>query len=358
MMEDSNEDNGEKCLYATFNHDSTCFCIGTNKGFRLYNSYPLKCLIKRDIEGGVGVIDILNRCNIFAFVGTGDNDRYQPNKVILWDENKSKAINELILIYPIKNIKFKREKIFLICENNVVVFDSDNYEKIDSIKTCSNKRGIFGISSDAKKNIISYPSTEIGKIIIKNYDEKKDGNYITLKINAHQSEIVSLGMNSDGSLVASASERGTLIKVFRVKDGAIIQELRRGTEAAEIYSIAFDFASSYIACSSNKGTIHIFNVKKEENTETQNQKSIFGTVVSFFGIQNEYLNSEWSFAQYRLTYKEGSIVTFSPDSSPSVIVLTYDGWYHQGAFDQKSGGECDTALENNFLNLDVKVEDD
>ena len=356
-MDDSNEDNDEKYLYATFNQDSSCFCVGTNKGFRIYNSYPLKCLIKREIEGGVGIIEVLNRCNVFAFVGTGNNGKYQSNKVILWDENKSKAINELILVYQIKNIKLKRTKIFLICENNIVVFTLGNYEKIDNIKTSFNKNGIFGISSDPQTNIISYPSNEVGKIIIKNYDEKKDGNYTTLKINAHQSEIVALVMNYDGSLVASASGKGTLIKIFRVKDGAIIQELRRGTEAAEIYSLAFDFKSMHIACSSNKGTIHIFNVKNEENNETQNQKSIFGTVVSFFGIQNEYLNSEWSFAQYRLTYKEGSIVSFCPDNSPSVIVLTSDGMYHQGSFDQKTGGECQTNLEKDFLKLDVEVEE-
>ena len=70
-----------------------------------------------------------------------------------------------ILNYPCNDSTFFWHIVSVSKDN----FDSDNYEKIDSIKTCSNKRGIFGISSDAKKNIISYPSTEIGKIIIKNY---------------------------------------------------------------------------------------------------------------------------------------------------------------------------------------------
>ena len=352
-MEESNE---EIILYSTFNNDSSCFCLGTTKGFRIYGSYPLKCYGITEIDGGISIIDILNRSNILGFVGTGKSDK-SLNKVILWDYTKSKALNEIISMYDIKNIKLKRTKLFIITEKNINVFTLGSYEKIDTIKTCQNKNGIFGISLDPKTNIIAYPSVDVGKIIIKNYDEKKNNNYCTLEINAHQTEIIALAMNNDGSLVASASEKGTIIKIFKTKDSALIQELRRGTSAATIYSLAFDDKSKYIACSSNKGTVHIFNVKSDEQ-EVQNQKSYIGSVANFFGIQNEYLNSEWSFAQYRLTITGRSIVTFTPDNSSSVIVITSDGHYYQGAFDPKAGGECKTCLEKNLLDLKVIKDDD
>jgi WD40 repeat protein len=38
--------------------------------------------------------------------------------------------------------------------------------------------------------------------------------------------------------------------------------VRRGSDKAEIYSISFDKNSNWIACSSDKGTIHIFTVSK------------------------------------------------------------------------------------------------
>ena len=38
--------------------------------------------------------------------------------------------------------------------------------------------------------------------------------------------------------------------------------MRRGSDKAEIFSIAFDKNSNWIACSSDKGTIHIFTVSK------------------------------------------------------------------------------------------------
>lgn len=62
--------------------------------------------------------------------------------------------------------------------------------------------------------------------------------------------------------MATASDKGTLIRIFRTDDGAPLQEVRRGSDKAEIYSIAFDKNSKWIACSSDKGTIHIFTVTK------------------------------------------------------------------------------------------------
>lgn len=345
----------EKCLYLSFNPDSSLFCIGTNKGFRVFTSNPFKCVGKRDISGGIGIVEILNNTNIFALVGTEENLKFGPNKVILWDELNQKVANQLIVSNNVKIIKIKRTKIFIIEENNILVFTFGNYEKIDSLKTFSNKIGIFGISLDPKINMISYPSPDVGKIITKDYDNKIEGNFTVGQINAHKNEIIALVMNYDGSLIASASERGTIIKIFKSKDGSLLQELRRGTEPAEIYSLAFDFKSRYIACSSNKGTIHIFNIKNDEIEEkNKNQKSIIGNVVSFLGFKNEYLSSEWSFAQYRLSCKEKNIISFNHEKDDIIIVITLNGKYYQGIFDMKKKGEIKTNIEGEIWNMEVE----
>ena len=345
----------EKCLYLSFNQDSSLFCIGTNKGFRVFTSNPFKCVGKRDISGGIGIVEILNNTNIFALVGTEENLKFGPNKVILWNELKQKVENQLIVSNNVKNIKIKRTKIFIIEENNILVFTLGNYEKIDSLKTFTNKIGIFGISLDPKINMISYPSPDAGKIITKDYDNKIEGDFIVSEINAHKNEIIALVMNYDGSLIASASERGTIIKIFKSKDGSLLQELRRGTEPAEIYSLAFDFKSRFIACSSNKGTVHIFNINNDEIDEkNKNQKSIFGNVVKYLGFKNEYLSSEWSFAQYRLTCKEKNIISFNHEKDDIIIVITLNGKYYQGIFDTKKKGEIQTNLEGEIWNMEVE----
>jgi len=71
-------------------------------------------------------------------------------------------------------------------------------------------------------------------------------------------------LNFSGNLLATASDKGTLIRIFSTEDGTPLQEVRRGSDKAEIYSIAFDKNSHWIACSSDKGTIHIFTVSQEK----------------------------------------------------------------------------------------------
>lgn len=54
-------------------------------------------------------------------------------------------------------------------------------------------------------------------------------------IPAHESTISALVLNCDGSFLATASEKGTLIRVYDTTNGELLQEFRRGTDQAIIY---------------------------------------------------------------------------------------------------------------------------
>ena len=75
--------------------------------------------------------------------------------------------------------------------------------------------------------------------------------------------MAALALNNDGSLLASSSETGTLIRIWDTENGNKLQELRRGSDQADVYCLSFDPASKYLSCSSNKGTIHIFALRSD-----------------------------------------------------------------------------------------------
>ena len=54
-----------------------------------------------------------------------------------------------------------------------------------------------------------------------------------------------------------------MIRIFDTETGTRLQEVRRGTDQAEVFCISFDPVSKYLACSSDKGTIHIFAIRSD-----------------------------------------------------------------------------------------------
>ncbi|CAJ0927784.1 unnamed protein product, partial [Ranitomeya imitator] len=80
-------------------------------------------------------------------------------------------------------------------------------------------------------------------------------------INAHQSELGCLAVNQQGTLVASASLKSTLIRLFGTQTREQLVELWRGTDPATLYCINFSHDRSFQCSSRDKGTVHIFALK-------------------------------------------------------------------------------------------------
>lgn len=62
---------------------------------------------------------------------------------------------------------------------------------------------------------------------------------IDLVIPAHDTEVGAIAVNPDGTLIASASERGHIIKIYSTDAGEVVQELKRGNSKAYIENILF-----------------------------------------------------------------------------------------------------------------------
>ncbi|GAC75656.1 uncharacterized conserved protein [Moesziomyces antarcticus T-34] len=177
---------------------------------------------------------------------------------------------------------------------------------------------------------------------------------------AHEASLAALALSPDGRLLATASSKGTLIRIWshnigqsdgtssrnsrasphepkssgpgRTGVGATLaRELRRGTDPATILSIAFAPDASIVAAASDKGTIHIFllsqpgsmastddttELPRSQASSTSRAPSLGRVAASYLpaGLGNlagqippsvlpQYLKSEWSSAQFRIPLK-------------------------------------------------------
>ena len=80
---------------------------------------------------------------------------------------------------------------------------------------------------------------------------------------AHRSPLACITLNSDGTLLATGSDKGTIIRVFSVPDGHKLYQFRRGSMPSRIYSMSFNTTSTLLCASSSTETIHIFKLSPQ-----------------------------------------------------------------------------------------------
>jgi hypothetical protein len=100
-------------------------------------------------------------------------------------------------------------------------------------------------------------------------------------IEAHESTLRSLILSANGSLLATASHKGTVIRVWDVATSQNIYEFRRGVERAQITCLAFSWDDQWLSCASDKGTTHVFFCDKE-NKNGHGATIGTNTAASFF----------------------------------------------------------------------------
>ncbi|KAM5561193.1 autophagy-related protein 18a [Rosa sericea] len=340
-------------LNLSFNQDHGCFAAGTDLGFRIYNCDPFREIFRRDFgpRGAVGLVQMLFRCNILTIVGGGPDPLYSPNKVMIWDDHQSRCIGELSFRSEVKAVKLRRDRIVVVLVQKIFVYNFADLKLLHQIETIANPKGLCEVSHVGPQAVLVCPGLQKGQIRVEHYGSKR-----TKFIMAHDSRLACFALTQDGRLLATASSKGTLIRVFNTLDGSLLQEVRRGADRAEIHSLAFSANAQWLAVSSDKGTIHVFNLKVDSGSleprspsESSPPNPSGVSSLSFMkGVLPRYFSSEWSVAKFHLHEGLEYIVAFGHQKN-TVVVLGMDGSFYRCEFDPVNGGEMTQLEYYNFL---------
>ena len=403
----------ESLLFLNFNQDQGCFACGTDAGFRIYNCDPFKETFRRRFDatnaggagGGIGIVEMLFRCNILALVGGGRAPRYSPNKVMLWDDHQSRCIGELSFRVEVRAVKLRRDKIVVVLEHKIYVYNFSDLKIVHQTDTVANPKGLCALSPTQGHTVMACPGLNKGQVRVELYDVGA-----TKFISAHDGDLAMLALSLDGARLATASEKGTLVRVYDTASATLLREFRRGADRATIYSIAFSATNEFLACSSDKGTVHVWEVSDDANETTSPEESdaradssgttekkkptadeaLLGgssigssisaessaverttpsattpmgvaqsalTFAAGFLPANLGLAGERSVAQFKLPDFTRSLVAFGPEPR-TLVVVTAEGTYYKVAFDSKEeGGQCTQREFARFMKSEMQEEE-
>ncbi|XP_043936123.1 WD repeat domain phosphoinositide-interacting protein 4 isoform X2 [Protopterus annectens] len=341
-----------------FNQDQSCFCCAMETGVRIYNVEPLmeKGHLDHEQVGSVGHVEMLHRSNLLAFVGGGSNPKFADNSVLIWDDAreekdaKDKLVLEFTFTKPVLAIRMRSDKIIIVLRNRIYVYTfPDNPTKLFEFDTRDNPKGLCDLCPSLEKQLIVFPGHKCGSLQLVDLSNTKPGtSSAPFTINAHQSEIACVAVNQQGTVVASASKKGTLIRLFDTQTREKLVELRRGTDPATLYCINFSHDSAFLCASSDKGTVHIFALKDTK----LNRRSALARVGKVGPMIGQYVDSQWSLASFTVPAECACICAFGKNTSKnvnSVIAICVDGTFHKYVF--TPDGNCNREAFDVYLDI-------
>lgn len=303
-------DSADQVNYISFNQDNTCVSVGLNSGYKIFNCNPSVGKCYQNVKNEpVGLIEMLYDTSLVAIVGLGEDLGSSPRKLKMVNSKRNSTICDLVFPSTVLNVKMSKKRLIVLLETQIYIYDISTMKLLHTIETSENPNGLCAFANsdipNSPNTFLAYPSppktvthdsllvngintnggsnsvqnniqsvsnapNRVGDVIIFNTDSLQPISVIE----AHKSTLAALTLSNDGTLLATASDKGTIIRIFNVLTGVKLFQFRRGTYSTKIFSLKFSNDNLYIIVTSSSGTVHIFRLGEDEALETKHKRKL------------------------------------------------------------------------------------
>ncbi|XP_016844709.1 WD repeat domain phosphoinositide-interacting protein 2 isoform X3 [Nasonia vitripennis] len=336
-------------FFVNFNQDCSSLAVGSKAGYKIFSLSSVDHLEKifENENEDVCIIERLFNSSLIAVVSASS-----PRKLKVCHFRKGTEICNYSYSNTVLAVKLNRARLVVCLEESLYIHNIRDMQVLHTIRdTPPNLAGLCSLSINSDTSYLAYPgSNTIGEVQI------FDAMNLQAKtmIPAHDSPLAALAFSPNGTKVATASEKGTVIRVFHVNDGTKLFEFRRGVKrCVTISSLAFSIDSIFLCCSSNTETVHIF--KLEEPREVPQQQpdeaqSWMGYLTKAVSASANYLPSQVTdvfnqgraFASVHLPFQglKNVCAIATIQKVLRLLVASADGYLYVYNLDTSEGGDC------------------
>eukprot|EP00913_Durusdinium_trenchii_P007310 g6871.t2 len=261
-------------LGRSIEEDGSCLAVGRPRGFDIFSTESTALLHREDC-GVVRLVEMLFRTSLVALVGDT-----LGRQLTMWNTKARAGICSLQFPSEICGVKMcggPGQKVHIFDLKTMkalhVIDRSDQAPGRATVRAfrappgldpalcslcCDPERGWLaaplvagsqGAAVDARAGLVG---------VVDTYTLQPVGAVL-----AHRTPVRAMRLNGTGQLLATASARGTVVRLWAVPSFTMLCSFRRGANDCCIHGLAFSPDSLHLMAAAANGTVHIFRSPKE-----------------------------------------------------------------------------------------------
>lgn len=296
-------------LAVSFNQDQSCLAVATTRGVKIFSlDAGLECVFEHRM-GACRIAEMLFRSSLLVVVGAGETHDMSPRRLKVFNTSTRAVIADLPFPDTIAAVRLDRQKLVVVEARRATIFDLATLATQREIATARNERGVVAMTADetGETSLVALPAEQVAAFLRTGTkanksargDGTRDGatdsrlasrlgvvvvhdclnHHAVCEIRAHRAPLAAMAFSSDGRFLATASERGTVVRVHVLPeaDERFTKTFRRGVQGAVVRQIAFGPKTPNgglaLAASSEKGTVHVFRLATFEDDDEAVEKN-------------------------------------------------------------------------------------
>ncbi|CAL4885715.1 unnamed protein product [Urochloa decumbens] len=343
-------------ICASFNQDNSLFSVGTKDGFKIFDARNGRLCYEKSL-GGFNIVEMLFGRSLLAIVGTGEQPAMSPRRLCLFNTITGVSKKDLNFRTSILAVRLSMTRLVVVLHDRTFVYDLNRTTILEEIETVPNTKGLCAFAPNSEECYLALPaSTSKGSALV--YKASKPE--LICQIDAHQAPLAAMVFSSNGLYLATASEKGTMVRVHLITQATKSHSFRRGTYPSTIYSLAFspslDLPDVLVATSSS-GSLHMFFLDAARNGRRQGNtllsSVIPGSVTDALDPANHHVihnvvpaNIKSCLAVRGVENSQNS--SKLPALKTVIYIITHDGYFREYVIGTTKSNESSWSLEREF----------
>jgi WD40 repeat protein len=273
----------------SFTQNREFFCVSLETGFAVFSTNPWASVVRCPTpEHATNFAIAFPRASLAVFAGARGQRSFSERSVSVYDWSQRRQISDIECPEAVSNILGVGQLFALVFPSEVRLYNSSPPSLVAKFHCATNPAAPCDCAERDGQVFVALTGRQPGYLKIVSVGSASDYR----EVSAANHPLVMIRFSRDAAFVATASERGTLIRVIDARTGDVVWQFRRGSFHATIASIAFAPGGKALVAYSDKGTVHLFALDQAEAAGEQRRAVAIWKMEAFQPAIVEFLTHD------------------------------------------------------------------